>query len=419
MLSEKDVAKELFFSMKNDTANVNKLDVGSLYSKQIQDGNALLTNSRFEDLGLKHELINGLYSQGLDRPTEIQKLSVPIINSGKDGAFHSKSGTGKTIGFTCGILNRVESNKGPQAIIITPTRELNMQIFTVMAPLAQKIDIKICLALKEFESESITEEVIIGCPAKIIHLISKNAIKTENMKMIVLDEADEMITKRSFALQTMNLLKLAGSIQKIFFSATYSEQSQNAVNTVSPNCEKFFKENVKADNIALYYVETEKKKKIDTLKQLLELLTVAQTIVFVSSRKMVDIITKVLTEDNFTVSKLHGELPSEQRDKVLADFAFAKTKVLISTDVFSRGMDIPQVNLIINFDLPIKHFGNDVETYIHRVGRSGRFNRQGFVIDFISSGEDIETLQRIQTEIKETSKKFTIEALMEVMSNEL
>ncbi|OQS55037.1 FAL1 [Ecytonucleospora hepatopenaei] len=418
MLSEEEVAKNLFFAMKNDTENVKKLNSNALYSNQIEEGNVLLTNKSFGDLGLKNELVIMLNKNGFDKPTKIQELSIPIICSGQDGAFHSKSGTGKTIGFACGIINGIEQGKGPQALIVTPTRELNMQIFEVVRKLAFEMNISTCVALKEFMSDNIAEEIVIGCPAKLIGLISRGALKTENLKMIVLDEADEMITKRTFALQTMNLLKLCGSIQKVFFSATYSEQSQKAVEMVSPNCQKFFKENVKADNIKLFYLEVEKNKKIDTLKKILELLTVAQTIVFVNSRKMVDLVAKILCEDGFPVSKLHGELSSEQRDSVLADFASAKTKVLISTDVFSRGMDIPQVNLIVNFDLPIVKFGNNVETYIHRVGRSGRFNRQGFVIDFIACAEDYEVLQTIQTTIKEAPMKFTINALMNIFTQE-
>lgn len=418
MQNDKEVASELFYNIKNDTASVKQIDVNEIYSKHFTEKNELLSEVQFKDLGLKEELINSLYIQGFDKPTEIQRLSIPIICSGKDGAFHSKSGTGKTIGFTTGILNQISQGCGPQAIILTPTRELNMQIFAVIQKTADPLNIKVCLALRELEIESISEEIIIGCPAKIVNLILKGILKKDNLKIIVLDEADQIISGRSFGVQTMKLIKEVGNIQKIFFSATYSELSQKAINMISPNGEKHFKTNKKADNIALYYVEMEKNKKIDTLKSLLELLTVAQVIIFVNSKKMVDIIYNVFSADGFTVSKLHGDVPLADRDLTLANFAQAKTKILVTTDVFSRGMDIPQVNLIVNFDLPIDTFGNSIETYIHRIGRSGRFNRKGFVIDFISNGDDLETLVKIQASINETSKKFTIDGLMKTMNEE-
>ncbi|KAL6122057.1 hypothetical protein NUSPORA_00944 [Nucleospora cyclopteri] len=418
MKDDKTVAKELFYAIKEDTVKVQNMDADTLYSKQMGDQTALVTDYTFESLGLKPNLIESLFKTGIDKPLHIQKQAIPIILSGNDCAFHSKSGTGKTIGFVLGILGRIQQGKGTQAIIITPTRELNIQVNSVISSLSNPLDITVCCALREFRSDKVTNEVVIGCPAKIINLIDNGVISKENLKMIVLDEADQMISGRAFGAQTLKLLKMLGEVQKIFFSATYAEKSKEAICLISPKCSSFFKENAKADNICLYQIEVENKKKIEVLKSLLELLTVSQTIVFVGSRREVDHIAKVFEEDNFTVARLHGEIPNEARDEVLKKFSTGQSKILVTTDVFSRGMDIPQVNLIVNYDLPQPKYGNAVEIYIHRIGRSGRFNRKGFVIDFITGTRDCEDLLDFHTKIGENSKKFTIEALMEVMTNE-
>lgn len=418
MQNDKEVARELLSSLKEDTSKVSALSSDQLYSLQLNSGQDLISNSSFESMKLKPELVQGMYSQGLERPSLIQNLAIPHITKGRDVAFQSKSGTGKTIAFAVGALQQAEPEKGPQVLILTPTRELCIQVGNVVEKLAGFVGLRVCYALRNFIGESISEEVVVGCPGKIIGLINNKALNPDRMRMIILDEADEMISNQAFGAQTLKLIKTFEKSQKIFFSATYSELSQKALAKLAPAAEKFFEKNVKADKIQLFYVEVSRSKKIDALKSLFEYLTVAQTIIFVGTKHMADVVAKAMADDGFSVSLIHGSLPPEDRDSALNDFLHAKTKILISTNLFSRGMDIPQVNLIINFDIPNFSTDEDQQTYIHRIGRSGRFNRSGFVVDFVSGEEDLKLLGAIQSSMGSVSKKFTLEALQEAFVEE-
>lgn len=418
MQSDKEVAKELLTSLKEDTSKVSALSNDQLYSLQLNSGQELISNSSFESMKLKPELVQGMYSQGLERPSLIQNLAIPHIIKGKDAAFQSKSGTGKTIAFAVGALQRAEPGKGPQVLVLTPTRELCIQVGNVVEKLAGFVGMRVCYALRNFIGESISEEVVVGCPGKIIGLINSKVLNAEGMHMVVLDEADEMISNQAFGAQTLKLLKTFEKSQKIFFSATYSELSQKALAKLAPNAEKFFEKNAKADKIQLFYVEVPRSKKIEALKSLFEYLTVAQTIVFVGTKHMADTVAKVMIEDGFSVSLIHGNLSPEDRDSALNDFLHAKTKILVSTNLFSRGMDIPQVNLIINFDIPNFCTEEDQQTYIHRIGRSGRFNRSGFVVDLVSGEMDLKLLSAIQSGMGTVSKRFTLETLQEAFMEE-
>lgn len=418
MQNDKEVAKELLSSLKEDTSKVSALASDQLYSLQLNSGQDLISNSSFESMNLKHELVQAMYSQGLEKPSLIQNLAIPHITKGRNAAFQSKSGTGKTIAFAVGALQQTESGQGPQVLILTPTRELCIQVGNVVEKLAGFVNLKVCYALRNFIGESISEEIVVGCPGKIIGLINGKVISPEGMRMIILDEADEMISNQAFGAQTLKLIKTFERSQKIFFSATYSEMSQKALAKLVPTAETFFEKNTKADKIQLFCVEVHRNKKIDALKSLFEYLTVAQTIVFVGTKHTADTVAKAMMDDGFSVSLIHGNLSPEDRDAALSDFLHAKTKILVSTNLFSRGMDIPQVNLIINFDIPNFSASEDLQTYIHRIGRSGRFNRSGFVIDFISGEEDLKLLGTIQSGMGSISKKFTLGSLQEAFMEE-
>lgn len=411
--SDKDVAKELLVSLRDDTSKVSNLADDKLYSLQINSGNELISNSSFESMNLKEDLMKGIYSMGLEKPTLIQNLAIPHIIKGKNVAFQSKSGTGKTIAFAIGALQKAEPKKGPQILIISPTRELCMQIGTVVKRLGDKADLNVCFALGDYNEKTINEEIVIGAPGKIISLVNNSILNPEQIQMIILDEADDLISNQAFIAITLKLLRKFEKSQKVFFSATYSELSQKALTKLAPSTEQFLEKNEKADKIQLYYIEVSKNKKIDALKSLFEYLTVAQSIIFVATKATADFVSKIMIEDGFSVSLIHGNLTPAERDSGLADFLHAKTKILVSTNVFARGMDIPQVNLIVNFDIPNFSPDEDQQTYIHRIGRSGRFNRSGFVIDFVSGEDDLKVLGNIQSGIGSISKKFTLEALHE------
>lgn len=411
--NDKEVAKELLSSLREDTSKVSNLSSDKLYSLQSNSGETLLANSTFESMGLKDKLIKGMYSMGIEKPTLIQNLAIPQIIKGRDAAFQSKSGTGKTIAFALGALQRAEPKKGPQVLILSPTRELCVQIGAIVKKLAIFVDMETCLVLSDFDKREITEEIMVGTPGKVANLVSNSILGTETMKMLILDEADDLIGNPAFIAITLKLLKKFEKNQKIFFSATYSELSQKALAKLAPNTEKFLEKNEKADKIQLYYVEVLRNKKIDAVKLLFGYLTVAQSIIFVATKNTADFVAKAMKDDGFSVSLIHGNLALLERTTAFDDFLNARTKILVSTNVFARGMDIPQVNLIVNYDIPNFSSTEDQQVYIHRIGRSGRFNRSGFVIDFVSGEEDLKVLGNIQSSIGSVSKKFSLEALHE------
>lgn len=361
---------------------------------------------------LPSNLVKALYMKGFDRPSIIQKSSIPLIILGIDCSIQSKSGTGKTIAYSIGLLQRIIPNKTLQAIVITPTRELNRQVGSEILSLGTYIGISVLVALKNRDIDEIKQEVVVGSPGTILNLFRDKKADPNSIKIFVVDEADATLDPDGMGSQTIQVLQILSRSQKVFFSATYSSKIKNLISSIAPDVEELYEaENSKPEEIRLYCTEIQKDKKIETLMGLYNYLTVAQSIVFVSTKKMVDILKKIFESDMFTVSFLHGDMDLSEREKAVSDFRDAKTKVLISTDIFSRGMDIPQVNLILNFDLPIYNNQPSVETYIHRIGRSGRFGRAGFVIDFISSDADSKAEEVFAKELKCISKKFTLEDL--------
>ncbi|KAM0684870.1 RNA helicase required for poly(A+) mRNA export, partial [Conglomerata obtusa] len=230
----------------------------------------------------------------------------------------------------------------------------------------------------------------------------------KSIRMTVVDEADSCLDQNGA--QTMRVLRSVTG-QKVFFSATYNEVIKKMIKHVAPNVEEIYAENSKPAEIKMYYIDLKRDKKTETLMLLCEYLSIGQMIIFVATRRRVEIVKKELEGDMHKVGCLHGEMDIDAREQAVDDFRKAKTKVLVSTDVFSRGMDIPQVNLIVNYDMPVYQNKVNSENYIHRIGRSGRFGRTGFIIDFISTKEDYDALIEIQDKLKSASKKFSMEDL--------
>lgn len=415
--SAEDNSKSLYIALKDDTAKVSTLTGNELYSVQLNSGKELIKSTKtFKEMNLKLELIQGMYGIHIDNPSIIQQTAVPYILSGRNVVLHSGSGTGKTIAFTLGAVQTAVTGQGPQIIILTPTRELTNQVGDVVEQFAGFVNLKVCKAVRNFVASSIDEEIVVGSPGKIAGLLSQGILIPENIKMVILDEADILISQSVFCVATIAIMKKTINAQKVLFSATYSDISRKAVANLLPTAELLFENNKKAEKIQLFFMEVDRKNKINAVKDLFSLLTVAQTIIFVATKNMATTLGKILADDKFSVSVIHGDLDPMNRDAEAHAFLHAKTKILVATDVFSRGMDIPQVNLIINFDMPYTKNDNYIESYIHRVGRSGRFNRAGFVIDFISSDEDLKTLNAIQSYNNTRSRMISMEGLRKVFN---
>lgn len=359
-----------------------------------------ITEYSFEDLNINDDLLRGIYSYGFEKPSNIQYKSLPIFDSGKDMIAQSQSGTGKTGAFSIGVLNNIDSTlKKTQYIILTPTHELAKQIYSVIENLGARMDISICKVIgKTNINDSIRElqrdpQIIIATPGRLFDMINKRHIFTDNIKTLVIDEADEMLSI-GFMEVLQNIIRcIPKTCQMCLFSATMPQEIVDLTENFMNNPEKLLinKDELTLEGIKQFYIDLKQYNwKFDVLYDIYETINVTQSIIYVNSKNVLNNLYDRLSRDEFPVSYIHGDMHSNEREKNLNDFKNGITRIMLSTDLLSRGIDIQQLSLVINFDLP-----RNKETYIHRIGRSGRYGRKGTAINFVTS-EDIEYMREIQ-----------------------
>jgi len=354
----------------------------------------------FEAMGLKKDLLKGIYHYGFDKPSAIQKRCVLPIVSGRDVIVQSQSGTGKTTIVGISVLQVIETKTAKtQALVLSPTRELAEQTRNVMLAFGEYMKARVhpCIGGMNVGDDMRALEAgvhaVSGTPGRVFDMIGRRSLDTRELSVFIIDEADEMLA-RNFKQQLYDIYRyLPPSVQIVCISATMSPE-------VLEITDKFMNEPirilVKRDELTLegikqFFVAVEKEEwKFDTLCDLYETLTVTQAVIFCNTRRKVDWLTDKMREANFTVSAIHGEMRQKERNAITAEFRQGKSRVLIATDVFGRGIDIQQVSLVINYDLP-----NSRELYIHRIGRSGRFGRKGVAINFVKN-DDIRILRDIE-----------------------
>jgi len=355
----------------------------------------------FEDLEINDELLRGIFAYGFENPSNIQHKSIPIINKSKDLIAQSQSGTGKTGAFTIGILNKLDiSLKRTQFIIVTPTHELAKQIYEVITELSKYMKITTAKVIgKTNINESINElrkdpQIIVATPGRLIDMIQRKHIYTDDIKSFVLDEADEMLSS-GFMDTIYNIIRtLPKSAQILLFSATLPneiiELTKHFMN--EPELILVNKEELTLEGIRQFYIKLDQYNwKFDVLFELYETINITQSIIYVNSKNVLNNLYQKLINDNYPVSYIHGDMMQKERESNLQNFKSGTTRVLLSTDLLSRGIDIQQLSLVINFDLP-----RDKETYIHRIGRSGRYGRKGVSINLVTTDE-MDGMKEIET----------------------
>lgn len=354
----------------------------------------------FEAMDLKESLLRGIYGYGFTLPSAIQSRAITQIISGRDTIAQAQSGTGKTATFSIGMLEVVDtSNKSTQAIVLSPTRELAVQIQNVIRALGDFMNVKVhaCVGGKSVADDvkALTkgQHIVSGTPGRVLDMIKRRNIVTRNIKMIILDEADELLGK-GFQDQIYEIYRyLPPGVQVVVVSATLPKEVLNMTKKFMSDPVKIL---VKRDEITLegikqYFIQVEKEEwKFDTLCDLYDSLTITQAVIFCNTKKKVDWLTAELRKANFTVVSMHGDMKQEDRDRIMNEFRLGNSRVLVSTDVWARGIDVQQVSLVINYDLPA-----DRENYIHRIGRSGRFGRKGVAINFVTE-DDVTTLHELE-----------------------
>ena len=349
-----------------------------------------------ETLNLKNQLLRGLYAFGFDTPSPIQKKAVgPMISTDKEGKRNdiiaqAQSGTGKTGAFSVGVLEIVDAKKDyTQALILAPTHELANQIKSVITSLGNFLKIKIQLLVggtsvdeDKQKLEKDKPQIVVGTPGRVHDMIRRKFLQTDKMSVLVLDEADEMLSY-GFKDQMYKIFQLMpNNIQVGLFSATLPPELEQLTSKFMRNPYKIMvkAEQLTLQGIAQYFVSVEDdEQKYAVLKDLFQTLTLSMTIIYCNSTRRVDELTEALKEDNFPVKKIHGKMDSKERKANHNDFRCGSTRVLVTSDLFARGIDIQQVSIVINFDIPkCQH------TYLHRIGRSGRWGRKGVAINFLT-----------------------------------
>lgn len=354
----------------------------------------------FEEMKLKPELLKGIYAYGFEAPSAIQSRAIMQIIKGKDTIAQAQSGTGKTATFSIGMLEAIDTkSRECQAIILSPTRELAQQIQHVVEQLScyMKIRTHACTGGKQV-GEDIKKlqqglQIISGTPGRVLDIIKRNQVSTRNIKILVLDEADELMMK-GFKEQIYDIYRhLPPTVQVVVVSATLSSEVLEVTNKFMTDPVKILvkKEEVALEGIKQYYVQCEKEEwKFDTLCDLYDNLTITQAVIFCNTKTKVDWLAKQMKKANFAVSSMHGDMQQEKREAVMKEFRAGVSRVLISTDIWARGIDVQQVSLVINYDLPL-----DIANYVHRIGRSGRFGRKGAAINLVTR-DDRKQLREIE-----------------------
>lgn len=342
----------------------------------------------FEDMELQENLLRGVYAYGFEKPSAIQQRGIVPFVKGYDVIQQAQSGTGKTATFCAGILQQLDFNLLEcQGLVLGPTRELAQQIEKVMKSLGDYLGVRChaCVGGTSVrEDQRVLQQgvhVVVGTPGRVFDMLRRRALRPDFIRVFVLDEADEMLS-RGFKDQIYDIFQLLPEqLQVGVFSATMPPE---ALEITRKFMNKPVRILVKRDELTLegikqFYVNVDEEDyKLDVLKDLYETLAITQSVIFCNTRRKVDWLTDRMRSNEHTVSATHGDMNQNERDVIMREFRSGSSRVLITTDLLARGIDVQQVSLVINYDLP-----NQPEAYLHRIGRSGRFGRKGVSINFV------------------------------------
>jgi translation initiation factor 4A len=394
-------------SLVNDVVSVK--DFSNKDEEEIYDSSYEINN--WDDLDNDPNILRGIYSYGFERPSPIQKKAIMPIIMGKDVIAQAQSGTGKTAAFGIGALSIVNVlDNFTQVLILSPTKELAKQTANVLEQIGSMMSglrIQTIYGGSPYEefnnfNDKNTPHIICGCPGRVYDLMRRDRITSKKIKLVILDEADEMLSS-GFKEQVYNIFQhFNNDIQVALFSATLPNSIYPIINKIMRNPVKICvkAEQLTLEGISQYFVAVEDdRQKYDTLKHIYQYVSVSQCIIYCNSIKRVSDLYDAMKEDNFPVCRIHSNMDRNERDIAFKEFKNGKSRVMISSNVTARGIDIQQVSIVINFDIP-----KDIHTYLHRIGRSGRWGRKGVGINFITR-RDLSKLKEIENyyacEIKE------------------
>ncbi|XP_064813467.1 ATP-dependent RNA helicase DDX19A-like isoform X2 [Oncorhynchus masou masou] len=419
--------KMIHTSLVNTTNQVEVL--------QRDPNSPLYSVKTFEELRLKDKLLKGVYDMGFNRPSKIQENALPMMlaepvyypsgSRPQNLIAQSQSGTGKTAAFVLAMLSHVDpTNKWAQCLCIAPTYELALQTGKVIEQMGKFYpEVKLAYAIRGNKLDrgaTLQEQIVIGTPGTVLDWCSKlKIINPKKISVFVLDEADVMIATQGHQDQSIRIQRmLPKECQMLLFSATFEDSVWKFAERVvpDPNIIKLKREEETLDTIKQYYVLcSDKEEKFTALCNIYGAITIAQAMIFCHTRRTAGWLAAELTKEGHVVALLSGEMTVEQRATIIERFREGKEKVLVTTNVCSRGIDVEQVSVVINFDLPMDKDGNaDNETYLHRIGRTGRFGKRGLAVNMIDSKHSMNILNQIEEHFNKKINKLDTDDLDEI-----
>jgi len=356
--------------------------------------------STFDEMNIPPDILRGIYSYGFEKPSVIQTKSIPEIINKKDIVAQAQSGTGKTGAYTIGSLCNIDTSlKCSQILVILPTHELVNQVMDIYKEFNKFLNMKIIkliggtnLSDNFFDLDN-NPEIIIGTPGRVLDMIQRNKLITENIKMLIFDEADEILSS-GFEESIYNIVTtIPKNTQICLFSATLPENIINITDRFMNDPIKILVKNeeLTLEGIQQYYINVNDNRwKYDIIKDIYDVININQCIIYVNTKnKILDLYDRFMN-DQFPISYITSDLNSNERKERMREFKSGKIRILLSTDLLARGIDVQQLSLVINYDIP-----KEKETYIHRIGRSGRYGRKGIAINLLNS-KDFDNLKYIE-----------------------
>jgi ATP-dependent RNA helicase len=352
------------------------------------------TYSTWAEMGLRPALLGLIEQLGWSKPSPVQSRAIVPISMGRSILVQSQNGTGKTATFVIGALQRLPSSKSTELLVVSPTRELALQSESTLRSLGASV--RSCIG-----GNSLGDDVralrhsihaISGTPGRVLQLIREHHIDSTAVRCVVLDEADEMLT--SFKRTIYDILSLTRSAQLIVVTATVSEDVIELCTAFMPDGLRLVvpRDDLTISNVAQFVVRVASEEwKFDALRDLYQSVAIERAVIFVNTRDKGEWLADQMRASAFTVALAHGQLAMAEREKIAEEFRAGETRVIIATDVWARGIDVRNITLVINFDIPTQ-----CETYLHRIGRSGRFGRKGIAITFSAGESDEKKLRKLQ-----------------------
>ncbi len=377
-----------------------------------------MSDKLFSELNLNEDVLKSIEAMGFTTPSKIQAEVIPVLMDGYDAIGQAQTGTGKTLAFGAPMISMIEhGSKEPKSLILTPTRELAIQIHDELLRIAKFSNLKIAVVYGGQEIEKQISklkkgvDIVVGTPGRVMDLMRRKALRIKNIEFLVLDEADEMLNM-GFIEDIEEILKhTSDDKQTMLFSATMPKRIKDiAVKYMKDDAKhvQIIEKSKTAVTVEQFYYETKPKNKLETLCRVLDASSINSAIVFCRTKRNVDDLVFELSDTGYNAEPMHGDLTQNQRINTLRKFKEGKLSYLIATDVAARGIDVDNISHIINYDLP-----QDTESYIHRIGRTGRANKTGVAITLVTPREVYE-IKRIEKETKGKIEKKPIPTNKEI-----